>query len=188
MVVDKSKLVRLEALKDAYDKAANKEYVDNKFTEVDNSLSSLSEKIEGYFEDHSKIPSPDKATVGQTIRVSAVDDDGKPTEWEAYSMKISSLCFFAQNVWISYEEIPAKTMKMKLEDDISLVDPIRGGSYITVETDQIDRFPSLWFVTEVSRDGTKKWSATLYVYNFGDEDVTLFEEEITIHPIETYVE
>ena len=45
MVVDKSKLVRLEALKDAYDKAANKEYVDNKFTEVDNSLSSLSEPI-----------------------------------------------------------------------------------------------------------------------------------------------
>lgn len=44
MVIDK-KLVRLEDLKDAYDKAANKEDVDNKFIEVDNSLSQLSGKI-----------------------------------------------------------------------------------------------------------------------------------------------
>ena len=44
MVIDK-KLVRLEDLKDAYDKAANKEDVDNKFIEVDNSLSQLSEEI-----------------------------------------------------------------------------------------------------------------------------------------------
>lgn len=43
MVIDK-KLVRLEDLKDAYDKAANKEDVDNKFIEVDNSLSQLSEE------------------------------------------------------------------------------------------------------------------------------------------------
>ena len=44
MVIDK-KLVRLQDLKDAYDKAANKEDVDNKFIEVDNSLSQLSEEI-----------------------------------------------------------------------------------------------------------------------------------------------
>lgn len=44
MVIDK-KLVRLQDLKDAYDKAANKEDVDNKFIEVDNSLSQLSEQI-----------------------------------------------------------------------------------------------------------------------------------------------
>lgn len=43
MVIDK-KLVRLQDLKDAYDKAANKENVDNKFIEVDNSLSRLSEE------------------------------------------------------------------------------------------------------------------------------------------------
>ena len=34
----------------------------------------------------SSLPIVNTATVGQTIRVSAVDEDGKPTEWEAVDM------------------------------------------------------------------------------------------------------
>ena len=93
MVIDK-KLVRLQDLKDAYDKAANKEDVDNKFIEVDNSLSQLSEEIAAdttaLKSDLSQlsekivnsITAPARAEVGQTIVVKAVDENGKPTEWE----------------------------------------------------------------------------------------------------------
>ena len=35
----------------------------------------------------SSLPIVNTATVGQTIRVSAVDDAGKPTEWEAVDME-----------------------------------------------------------------------------------------------------
>lgn len=34
----------------------------------------------------SSLPIVSTATVGQTIRVSAVDENGKPTEWEAVDM------------------------------------------------------------------------------------------------------
>lgn len=39
--------------------------------------------IDGYMDEHPEIPAPTFAAIGQTIRVTAVDEDGKPTAWEA---------------------------------------------------------------------------------------------------------
>ena len=39
-----------------------------------------------YFEDSEAVHSPDSAVIGQTIKVSAIDGDGKPTAWEAVDM------------------------------------------------------------------------------------------------------
>ena len=105
MVIDK-KLVRLEDLKDAYDKAANKEDVDNKFIEVGNSLSQLSEEIVDV----------KGATVGQIIKVSAVDDTGKPTAWEPATPP-SKLTDFKNDLYFSKEELFLTLTKDDFEYD-----------------------------------------------------------------------
>ena len=43
------------------------------------------------------IPTPTTATVGQTIRVKAIDDSGKPTEWEAVDLQ-EKICGDAEEV------------------------------------------------------------------------------------------
>ena len=141
---------------------------------VGNRLNELSEEISGY------IKTPSKAEVGQIIRVSAVDDNGKPTEFEPYSLKID-VATTSVNYWIQYEEIPAKTMK-RLES-MRILEPPPGAEYFIAKNSGIGRFPMLLFVTDTSKDGTGDHFVSADVYNLGNEDVTLFEEELSIYPV-----
>ena len=47
-------------------------------------IRSLFRKVEKHFE--AVIPTPESATVGQMLVVKAVDESGKPTEWETVDM------------------------------------------------------------------------------------------------------
>ena len=58
---------------------------------VDNAINYLSEEIVD------RIKSPTSAAVGQTIRVTAVDDDGKPTAWEAVDFPEQAQADWSQN-------------------------------------------------------------------------------------------
>lgn len=58
-----------------------------------------------------KIPSPDVAEVGQVIAVKAVDENGKPTEWEAVDM--TSGGGSVQTDWNQTDETAADFLKNK---------------------------------------------------------------------------
>ena len=170
--VDKSSLVA--AINEAVDSTLTQSGQAADAAAVGNRFAALSEEISSY------IKTPSKAEVGQIIRVSAVDNNGKPTEFEPYSLKID-VDTTSVNYWIQYEEIPAKTMKTL--ESMRILDPPPGAEYFIAKNSGIGRFPMLLFVTETRKDGGGNHFVSADVYNLGNEDVTLFEEELTIFPV-----
>lgn len=59
--------------------------------------SDLYTAIDGYMDGHPEIPAPTTASVGQTIRVTAVDEGGKPTAWETADLPEQAQADWNQN-------------------------------------------------------------------------------------------
>lgn len=73
-------------------------------------IKSLLRKVEKRFD--ATIPAPTGATVGQTIVVKAVDENGKPTEWEAVDMPEQ-----ANADWEKNDETAADYVKNRTHHD-----------------------------------------------------------------------
>jgi hypothetical protein len=68
-------------------------------------------------EDIGAIPTPTTAEVGQTIRVSAVDENGVPTAWEAVDMKDSGSEWEVINEITTTEEVASLTISTDLDNN-----------------------------------------------------------------------
>lgn len=102
----------------------------------------------------SSLPIVNTATVGQTIRVSAVDENGQPTEWEAVDMGKSAYTVIAMedasaeiapNTYYKWGEIAALS--------ITLAEPADA----TITNEYCFEFASGETATTLTVPGTVKW-------------------------------
>lgn len=76
--------------------------------------SDLYTAIDGYMDGHPEIPAPTTASVGQTIRVTAVDDGGKPTAWETADLPEQAQADWNQNDSTAADYVKNRTHYTKM--------------------------------------------------------------------------
>lgn len=73
-------------------------------------------------ENDSVIPVPMTAEVGQVVAVKAVDENGKPTEWEAVEISLSPITFYINNSYLyHFDTINGLGEKVTIEEYANIV-------------------------------------------------------------------
>ena len=102
------------------------------------------------------------ATVGQTVKVKAVDADGKPTEWEAVDMLPKSPTDWEP--WTAEEQAAARD-RIGILGDYELIEEITtDGAAIVERTQEPDGTPYNFVAIKVAITSPKKLSSLQTVY------------------------